>query len=289
MIIDSHAHYSHWLYEGEFSCLDWNGEEFNLLRTDRDGMFDAMKRGGIDLCIEPSTGFDRIEAQVALVNEQVGYLRLALGVHPNHCTMVPWEDREKLRDLMMHHDIIAVGETGLDYYRPEEPDKACQKKWFRYQIELAHEMNLPLILHVRGADEDALTILREYCEKLHGGVAHCFGGDARTAMEYIELGFTVGIGSRILREDVDGETIRETVRQVPLTALLVETDAPYLRPTIDHLQGSSNQRKKARTTSMILPEVIRKIAEVRGENREVVEETIYRNTLRTFKIMSLNA
>ena len=289
MIIDSHAHYSHWLYEGEFSCIDRKNDEFSLLRTDRNGMFDAMKQGGICFCIEPSTGFDRIDTQAALVKAHKDFLFLALGLHPNHSASFPWEDREKLRSLMMSQKIVAVGETGLDYFRPEEPDKFCQKQWFRFQIDLAHEMELPLILHVRDADEDAIAILRENHQKLHGGVAHCFCGDTETAMKYIELGFALGIGSRILKEDAEGEILREMVRQVPLTALLVETDAPYLRPNIDHVSGTSNQRKKARTTSLILPEVIKKIAEVRGEDRDMVEEKIYRNTLKIFKIMSQNA
>lgn len=285
MIIDSHAHYTHKRYEGEFSYLNWGEEGFSLARADRKGLLEIMERSGIALCIEPSTSLDKIEDQLALAAEHAPYFRLALGVHPKKCALTAWEDREKLHAFVMDNEIVAIGETGLDYaMRPEELDKPCQKQWFCYQIRLAHEQQLPLILHIREADEDALEILTQHKDLLHGGVAHCFGGDYQTAMAYIDLGMTLGIGGRLLHDDAQGLILQDTVKRVPLTSILAETDAPYILPDIRNLPYSGKQRKKARNTSLILPAVIEKIALLRGEPREAVEEAIYENTLRVFRL-----
>lgn len=283
MIIDSHVHYSHKLYEGEFDYLDdWDGD-FHISRADRRGMLEAMEQGGIALCIEPSTSLDKIEAQIAFVKAHAPYIRLALGVHPKKCTLSSWEDREKLHRYILDNQVVAIGETGLDYsLGPDETEKVQQKNWFCYQIGLAHERQLPLILHIRDAGREALEILWAHREQLCGGVAHCFHGDTRTAMAFVELGFTLGIGGKLLGQDAEGETLRETVKQVPLSAILVETDAPYIKPDISHLRNSRKQRSKVRNSSLILPAVIDTIAQLRKQPRETVEEAVFQNTLRVF-------
>jgi TatD DNase family protein len=283
MIIDSHAHYSHRLYQGEFPCLTLGKDDFVLTRVDRAGLVAAMRGSNIGLAIEPATGLDRIPDQLALAAAHPDFFRLAFGLHPKKCAETPWEDREKLRSLVMEHDIVAIGETGLDYsVLPEELDKECQKMWFVYQIELAHEKGLPLILHIRDAHADALQILRQYRHLLHGGVTHCFGGDYETAMAYIELGFAIGIGGRVLNPEETA--LRSAVARVPLSALLVETDAPYIRPDIRHLPVSGKERKKARNTSLILPMVIREIARLRDTTDERIEEATCRNALEIFRL-----
>lgn len=283
MIIDSHAHYCHKLYTGEFSYLDWDGEAFFLARGNRQQLLSVMQEKGIALCIEPGTSLEKAADQLAMQAEFAPYFQVALGVHPKKCSLTPWEDREKLRQLVLNHSIVAIGETGLDYsVPPEELDKQCQKKWFAYQIALADERQLPLILHIREADRDGLEILQQNKQLLHGGVAHCFGGDYETAMSYVDLGFALGIGGRLLQND--SLALQETVKKVPLSAILLETDAPYIRPDISTLPYSGKQRKKARNSSLILPAVLERIAQLRGEPRQVVEEAIHQNTLRVFKL-----
>ncbi len=285
MIIDSHTHYSHPMYTGEFPYVDDRDGQIALARGDREEMLDMLSRRGISLCIEPSIGLEGIEAQLALAAHHPGF-RIALGVHPKRCGHLSADDRAILRAYVLAHpETVAIGETGLDYHLPtEQLDKPCQQMWFSYQIDLAHERELPLILHVRMADGDALEILRKRRDRLHGGVAHCFGGDYRTAMEYIDLGFALGIGGRILHDDEIGRTLRDTVRNVPLTTLLAETDAPFILPELDGVSASGNQKKKARNTSLILPTVIGEIARVRGEPYETVEQAIYENTVRVFRL-----
>lgn len=286
MIIESHAHYSHKLYDGEYSFLDCQAGELCHTRGTREGLLSRLKENGIVLCIEPSTGFDKIEQQLAIVEKYHPYLRLALGVHPGQCAGTPWEAREVLREYVLAHDPIAIGETGLDYYRTtEEEPREYQKMWFRYQIELADERELPLILHVRDANGDALQILSHYRCRLHGGVAHCFGSDYETAIAYINLGFALGIGGWLLQGDERSRIMQDMVKRVPLTSLLVETDAPYLFPEEGGLLA--DKPKKMRNTSMLLPHIVAEIARLRGETYETVEKTLCENTKRVFRLNSL--
>ena len=156
--------------------------------------------------------------------------------------------------------------------------------WFVYQIKLAKKLELPLILHVRDADADALKILKKYRSQLTGGVAHCFSGDAELAEEYISLGFAVGIGGKLLCDDEKGRILSETVKNIPLSSIVVETDAPFVLPDISKVQCSRNQRRKLCNSSLILPQLVRRIAELRGEDCEYVEEAIFQNTVRVFSL-----
>lgn len=281
MIIDSHAHYSHSLYDGEFTYLDWQQGEFCIREGNRRLLLEEMAQRGILWSIEAGTQLEKAEAQLAVAADHQPYLRPALGIHPKHCAHLPPQALEQLHTLAIRHRPIAIGETGLDYSMPpEELDKQAQKEWFIRQIKLAHQLQLPLILHIRDAYNDALEILRQHRHLLHGGVAHCFGSDASTALACVELGFALGIGARVLQE----EPLQQVVAAVPLSALLVETDAPYIRPDIRHLPGTGKQRKKVRNSSLILPAVMEKIAQLRGEDRAEVEQAIFQNTLRVFRL-----
>ena len=151
-------------------------------------------------------------------------------------------------------------------------------KWFIYQINLAHRLQLPLVLHIRKADRDGLAILRLFKKKLHGGVAHCFTGDSKVAKKYIDLGLSIGIGAKLLDDDDEGRALSDAVANVPLTSILVETDAPFVLPKDIDKQG----HKKLCNTSLILPSVIERIAMLRKESVEQVEETIYQNTVKLF-------
>lgn len=284
MIIDSHAHYSHSLYDGDFSYLDWQQGEFCIRQGNRQLMLEEMARRGICCSIEAGVSLEKAEMQLETTALHPQYLRPALGIHPKHCAHLTLPALQQLRTLAQSRDILAIGETGLDYSMPpEQMDQPAQKQWFIWQIELAHELQLPLILHIRDAYEDALDILQQHKTMLHGGVAHCFGANFTVAMELVELGFALGIGARVLQE----EQLQDVVRRVPLTALLAETDAPYIRPDISHLPGSGKQRKKVRNSSLILPAVIEKIAHLRGEYPAEVEKVIYQNTLRVFRLTDL--
>lgn len=288
MIIDSHAHYAHPKFLTEFPYLCEEDGTWAIRRGTRDDLLAEMQNNGIAGFIEPSIGFDDIDRQMALVKANKACMWAALGVHPTRCIHTPDQNRIQLRmrieqALTDGVPVVAIGETGLDYHYPrKEQHRLRQKRWFVHQIKLADEWKLPLVLHVRDADGDALRILRRYRARLHGGVVHCFHGDTRTAEAYILLGYALGIGGKLLWDDEEGRLLSETVRRVPLSALLVETDAPFVFPDIGDGSIGKNQRKKLCNTSLILPAVIRRIAELRGESYEVVEDAICRNTIRVF-------
>ena len=283
MIIDSHAHYAHAKFEGEFSYLCERNGEYAAERVELSGLIDEMKNQGLVGAIEVSIGFYSIEKQMALASEHRGFLHTTVGVHPTRCINIDPRNRKKLREYAEKNAPVAIGETGLDYHYPRrEQYRLRQKRWFIYQIKLADELGLPLVLHIRDAHGDALGLLRRNASRLHGGVAHCFTGDVELAEKYIALGFSLGIGGKLLCDDEVGRVLCETVKSVPLSSILVETDAPFVLPDTDGLECSKNQRKRLCNSSLILPSVIRKIAELRGETYDAVEDAIYRNTVRLF-------
>lgn len=285
MIIDSHAHYAHPRYNVEIPYLRERGGAYAVSRADREGLIEEMRNNGITGIIEPSIGFDSIEEQLALVSKYPNLMWAAVGVHPTRCIRTAWRNRKKLMAYAEKGKAVAIGETGLDYHKPrKQQHRLHQKRWFVYQIKLADRMKLPLILHTRMADRDALKILKKYRSRLHGGVVHCFKGDRQLAEAYISLGFAIGVGCTVLNDDAEGRALSDAVRNVPLTSLLIETDAPFVLPDIDEGVSRGNQRKKLCNSSLILPAVIQRISELRGETYETVEDAVCQNTVRVFNL-----
>ena len=180
--------------------------------------------------------------------------------------------------------MIAVGEIGLDYhYRREEQQRLKQHIWFIYQLNLAWKMKLPVILHVRNAHEDALRILRMHPARKLGGVIHCFYGPKEIAEQYLNLGYHVGIGGSALQLEERAKDLWEAIPRIPLDRILVETDAPFILPYCkDVIQPKLLRR--ARNTSLILPAVINKIAELKGLPADEVEQATTENVIRLFSL-----
>ena len=289
MMIDSHAHYSHARFDGSFrhlACTE-DGQLQMIQVGARTELLTELRAAEIIGVIEPGITLKSNEAVLSLAQLFPGYLFPAIGVHPTRAPDERWQDRKLLNSMTEHSNVIAIGETGLDYHRARETQhRLAQVAWFVYQIHLANDRRLPLILHIRQADQAALRILRLYHKSLHGGVVHCFSGDYKMAEAYIELGFTLGIGGTLLQDNDRGQTLCETVRRIPLSAILVETDAPYVLPDCAALAGRK-ALQKVRNTSLILPSVIQRIGELRDTKQETIENAILGNTLRTFpKIIS---
>lgn len=287
MIIDSHAHYAHPRFAGEPPVLWTEDGQWSVRSMEREALFDAMKAQGLLGAIEPSIGIEQLEAQMALVDAHPGFLWAAVGAHPTRCIHTPWEARKTLPAYLEKTNVVAVGETGLDYHYPRrEQHRWRQKRWFRYQLRLAEQYGLPVVLHVRLAHRDALRILKHFRGRIVGGVAHCFTGDARQAEDYIALGFAIGIGGALLHDDPRGQLLQDAVRQIPLKSILVETDAPFVLPAVEDLSCSRKTRRKLCNSSDILPKVIERIAELKGESTARVEQVIYQNTVRIFSLPS---
>jgi TatD DNase family protein len=285
VIIDSHAHYAHPGYEQEFPYLTLEDGRYAIARGDRDELFARMREAGIVGFIEPSIELERIDAQLALAAAHPDCLGVALGVHPTRCVRVPLRKCRLLRQYAEQNHPLAIGETGLDYHLDrEEQHRLRQRFWFTYQLRLADRLRLPLVLHVRDADDDALRILRRNRKRIHGGVVHCFTGTPEHAMAYRELGLHIGIGGKLLWDNEESARLCEAIRRLPLEAILVETDAPLVLPDIGKPDCSRSQRRRLRNSSLILPAVIERIASLHGVSPETVEQTVCRNTLRLFRI-----
>ena len=209
----------------------------------------------------------------------------AIGLHPIHSTKSYHDekelgeggkeftsrgedfDAEKYVALGQSPKVVAVGECGLDYYRLEDDTKKKQEETFVQQIELANKLNKPLMLHIRNAYDDAFAILKAHA-KVKGDV-HFFAGDWNIAKQFLDFGFTLSFtGVLTFAREYD-----EVVRNAPLDMLLSETDAPYVAPK--PYRGKRNE-------PAYVVEVVKAIAEIRGELLEIVRDQLAANARRVF-------
>lgn len=236
--------------------------------SDRAAVLANARKLGMSAMIVPAITLESnrtLRQDPLLQGEDVWF---AVGVHPNH--IVPELTAEMLEEFLDDR-VVAIGETGLDFFRTRDPDlQEQQRKMFRLQIELALKHGLPLILHVRDAWDDALEILRGYgCD--FSGVAHCFSGTWQQAEAFMELGFALGIGGTVTR---DIPALTETVAKMPAEMLLLETDAPYLAPV-----GC-----KGRNTPENIPVIAERIANLRGVSVDAILKITTENARRIFRL-----
>lgn len=175
----------------------------------------------------------------------------ALGIHPSDAYDYNEEVKaEIIEKVKANNKILAIGEIGLDYYWDENPDRETQKKVFRAQMELAKELNLPVVIHDRDAHKDTLDIMKEYPEVK--GIVHCFSGSVEFAKECVKLGYYIGITGVVTFKNA--KKIIEVVDAIPLEKLLVETDCPYMAPVPN--RGKRNK-------SDYIEHIIEQIAEIK--------------------------
>ena len=284
MIIDSHSHYNNNAYKKPFRYLSYDKEGYTLREGDRDQLFQELLDANIPYSIEPGVSLQSCEEVLQLAAEYPGRIFPAMGIHPTRSLFEKWSDRKKLDAYAKTPGVIAIGECGLDYhYKREEQHRLKQHIWFLYQLDLAWRLKKPVILHVRDAHEDALRILKRYPARKLGGVIHCFYGSWEIAEQYLKLGYHFGIGGSLLQQEERAGALREAVKHIPLDKILVETDAPFILPYCKDVILPKLLRR-ARNTSLILPAVIEKIADLKGLPTEVVERAIFENTIRLFSL-----
>ena len=284
MIIDSHAHYNNNAYKKPFRYLSYGRDGYALKEGDREQLFQELLEANIPYSIEPGVSLQSCEEVLQLCAEYPGRIFPAIGIHPTRSIFEKWSDRYKLDAYANAPSVIAIGEIGLDYhYKREEQHRLKQHIWFIYQLNLAWKMKLPVILHVRDAHEDALRILRMHPARKLGGVIHCFYGSKAIAEQYLKLGYHIGIGGSVLQLEERAKDLWEAIPHIPLNRILVETDAPFILPYCkDVIQPKLLRR--ARNTSLILPAVIKKIAEFKGLPAYEVERITTENTIRLFNL-----
>lgn len=284
MIIDSHAHYNNNAYKKPFRYLSYGKDGYVLKEGDKEQLFQELLDANIPYSIEPGVSLQSCEEVLQLCAEYSGRIFPAVGIHPTRSIFEKWSDRHKLAAYASAPGVIAVGEIGLDYhYKREEQHRLKQYIWFIYQLNLAWKMKLPVILHVRDAHEDALRILRMHPARKLGGVIHCFYGSKEIVEQYLKLGYHVGIGGSVLQLEERAKDLWEAVPHIPLDRILVETDAPFILPYCKDVLLPKLLRR-TRNTSLILPAVINKIAELKGISPDEVERTTTENTIRLFSL-----
>ena len=286
-MIESHAHLTYYCFEkDEFTYIDLEGGEYTICRGDRDQLIRKMEDSDITAWIEPAIDVNSNQKILALCDQYPDLIYPAVGIHPAWCNDCSEGEMEIVRNLSFDPRVVAIGETGLDYYYDNsEQGKEKQKQFFLWHIELAHEHGLPLILHTRTLEAmaDATDILRDNKDLLYGGVCHCFKGKI-----YVnKLHMHIGIGGALLTEDESSYMLANVVYEIPLEYIILETDAPYVRPKKPgYITGK--QWKKAANTSLILPKVAEKIAEIKGIAVEEVERVTDENVRRVFRLTLQN-
>ena len=181
-------------------------------------------------------------------------LAVCVGVHPSESGRVPESYLGELRDHARHPRVVAIGETGLDFYRDHAPHE-IQERWFRAQLALADELGLPVVIHQRSALEPVLAILEE-ARPAAGGVLHCFDDDTRAMERAVAIGFKLGLGGCLT---YGHEALDRAAAAAPASALVLETDSPYLEP---------EPRSLRRNEPALLPRVARRLAALRGWSAE---------------------
>lgn len=233
MLADTHAH------------LDF--EDFD---PDRDEVLRRAADAGVECIVVPGIDVKTSRAAVALA-ERYGMVYAAAGIHPNDAHLAAPGDMDEIRRLATHPRVVALGETGLDYYRDRAP-RDVQAELFRAHLDLARETGLPLIVHFRNVGDDGVALIGEERFRETRGVFHSFGGSAAFAERMVALGWYVGFTGPLTYKKSDRVSAAEAV---PLERILVETDSPFLAPRCH--RGTRNE-------PAYVTEIVEKLAEIKG-------------------------
>ncbi len=255
IFVDSHCHI--------------DGEAFD---ADRDEVVERARQVGVEMMLNIGTGNPHTNdfERAVVCAENYANVFTAIGVHPHDAKEYDDPAEEHLIDLAQSSEkVIAWGEIGLDFYYDHSP-RAIQKEVFRRQIRTAEELNLPVIIHSRDADDETVEILRSECsaKEFRGGIMHCFGGTSEMAKDLMDIGFLISFAGNVTFKKA--ENLREAARVVPLEKLLVETDCPFLAPV--PFRGKRNEPSFVVHTAKFLAEFyeieLEKLAKQTTENFE---------------------
>lgn len=253
MIFDTHAHY--------------DDEQFDM---DRRELLLSMGSEGVGTIVNVSASYDSCEKVTAMAREYP-FLYAAVGIHPDEVGTLNEESFARMRELFRQDKVVAVGEIGLDYYWDKEAHEQ-QKYWFVRQLELARELNLPVLIHSREAAADTMEIMKKHAAGL-AGVIHCFSYSREQAEEYVKMGFYIGIGGVVTFKNA--RKVKEVVEAIPLESILLETDCPYLAPV--PYRGKRNDSRYIRY-------VAGEIARIKNISYEEVVEQTEQNARKMYRL-----
>lgn len=255
MIFDTHAHY--------------DDHQFD---QDRYSLIESMADGRIGAVVNNAADLESVTSSLELAHKY-DFIYAAVGVHPENVDELDDNKLEWLRNMSRDPKAVAIGEIGLDYHYPDNPDKGTQIKWFKKQLQLAIEENLPVVVHSRDAAADTMEIMKEAAAKGIVADIHCYSYSPEQALEYVKLGFYIGVGGVVTFKN--GKKLKQTVEKIPLDRILLETDCPYMAP---------EPHRGERNSSLYLPLVANAIAEIKGVSAKEVIDTTTANARRFYRI-----
>jgi TatD DNase family protein len=227
-------------------------------RHDFDAVLERAREAGVERMIVTGASRAGSEHALELARAHPGTLHATAGVHPHHAGDYGADTDARLRELARNPEVVALGETGLDYFRDLSP-RPAQRAAFEKQLAIAIDLGMPLFLHQRDAHDDFLALLKAARDRVPAAVVHCFTDDRRALFDYLDLDCHIGITGWICDER-RGTHLRELVRAIPSNRLLLETDAPYLLPR-DIRPPPADRRNEP----MYLAHICEEVARERGE------------------------
>ena len=252
MLFDTHAHY--------------DARRFD---SDRHELLASMQQNGVGRILNAGCDLESSRMAIELAH-QYDFLYAAVGSHPDDADHVDGALVDTYRELAKDKKVVAIGEIGLDYYYEDVP-REQQKKAFRMQMELARELNLPVIVHERDAHGDGLEIVKDFPDVT--GVFHCYSGSLEMARELVKLGWYVGFTGVLTFKNA--RKALEVAENVPLHRIVLETDCPYMAP--EPYRGK-------RCDSTMLPRMAEKLAQLRDKAMEEIEQITWENGCRLFRL-----
>jgi TatD DNase family protein len=253
MLADSHAHL-----------------EMTVFDSDREEVLKRALQDGISLIVTVGTSENDWPRTLAIASREE-MVWASLGIHPHHAREITPATYDQVRQLITHDKVVAYGEIGLDFHYHHSP-RGIQMARFGEQLELAQELDLPIIIHCREAHREVLEMLYPRRGQLYG-VFHCFSGDREVARQCLDLGYHLSIPGTVTFPKAD--ELREVVKYAPLDRLLLETDAPYLTP--EPYRGKRNEPS-------YLAHTARALASLLDLTPEEVSRATFANTCRLFQI-----
>ena len=247
MYFESHAHY--------------DDKQFD---EDREELLLNLKNHNVGYVVNIGADMKSSYKSIKMA-EKYDFVYASVGVHPHEAINVTEDDYETIKNWLQHEKVVALGEIGLDFYYDFSP-RDIQRQVFKKQLKICENITKPVIIHSRDASQEVFDTIKD--SKVRKGVIHAYSGSLEMALEYIKMGFYIGVGGVLTFKNAN--KLLNVVENIPLESILIETDSPYLSPV--PVRGTRNN-------SQNLKYIVKKISEIKQIEEEIVEKT----TLETAK------
>ncbi len=247
-IFDTHAHYDDEQFSDDIDCL-----------------LSTMRSKGVVQIVNCATDINSC-LKSKILSEKYDYIYFAAGIHPHESESADYNFIDKLKEFTAHKKCVAIGEIGLDYHYDFSP-RDVQKRVFEDQLQLASEIQLPVIIHDREAHEDTLNLLKRYSPK---GIVHCFSGSVEMASDIVNLGMFIGLGGAVTFKNAKKPV--EVAKFIPLEMLVLETDCPYMSPV--PFRGKRNDSSLISYTAEFIADIkgipVQKLIDITTDNAKKI-------------------